>query len=154
KEVHMTDLRKRMLEELQRRNYSAGTIEIYLRAVADFARYFGKRPDRLSQEDLRKYHLYLIQDRKLAVRTITVQIAALRFFFVKTLRRPYLQLDLPNPKRRLHLPNVLSLEEVERLLQSAKNRYHYVILMTLYSAGLRRAEVCQLKVSDVESGRM
>lgn len=150
----MTDLRRRMLEELQRRNYSTGTIEVYLRAVEDFARYFGKRPDRLSQEDLRKYHLYLIQDRKLAVRTISVQIAALRFFFVKTLRRPYLQLDLPNPKRRLHLPDVLSLNEVARLLQSAATRYHHVILMTLYSAGLRRAELCRLKVSDIDSERM
>jgi integrase/recombinase XerD len=149
----MTDLRKRMLEELQRHNYSPGTIEIYLRAVADFSRYFGKRPDRLSQEDLRKYHLHLIH-RKLATTTITTQLAALRFFFVKTLHRPYLQLDLPNPKRRKHLPIVLSLEEIERLLQSAQNRFHFVVLMTLYSTGLRRAELCQLKVSDIDSERM
>jgi integrase/recombinase XerD len=103
---------------------------------------------------LRKYHLHLIRDRKLAVRTIIARIAALRFFFVKTLHRPYLKLDLPTPKRPHYLPTVLSLAEVERLLQSASNRFHYVILMTLYSAGLRRAELCQLKVSDIDSGRM
>lgn len=115
----MTELRKRMLEELQRRNYSPLTIKSYLHAVEDFARYFGKRPDRLSQEDLRQYHVYLIQERKLAVPTIVAQIAALRFFFVKTLRRPYLQLDLPNPKRRKYLPTVLSLDEIERRSVSA-----------------------------------
>jgi len=150
----MTELRKRMLEELQRRNYAQSTIQSYLGAVEDFARYFRKRPDRLSQQDLRKYHLHLIQERKLAVPTVVARIAALRFFFVKTLHRPYLQIDLPYPRRPVRLPTVLSLEEVGRLINSARNRYHFVILMTLYSAGLRRSELCRLKVSDVDSARM
>lgn len=150
----MTDLRQRMLEELQRRNYAASTIASYLGAVEDFARYFGRRPDRLSQQDLRKYHLHLIQERKLAVPTVVARIAALRFFFVKTLRRPYLRIDMPYPRRPVRLPTVLSLEEVGRLINSARNRYHFVILMTLYSTGLRRAELCRLKVSDVDSARM
>jgi site-specific recombinase XerD len=143
-----------MLEELQRRNYSQSTINSYLGAVEDFARYFGKRPDRLSQQDLRKYHLHLIQERKLAVPTVVARIAALRFFFVKTLRRSYLRIDLPYPRRPVRLPTVLSLEEVGRLINSARNRYHFVILMTLYSTGLRRAELCRLKASDVDSARM
>ena len=143
----MTELRKRMLEELQRRNYAQSTIQSYLGAIEDFARYFRKRPDRLSQQDLRKYHLHLIQERKLAVPTVVARIAALRFFFVKTLHRPYLRIDLPYPRRPVRLPTVLSLEEVGRLINSARNRYHFVILMTLYSAGLRRSELCRLKFS-------
>src|SRR5215470_18892915 len=85
----MTQLRKRMLEELQRRNYSPNTIRPYLYAVEDFARYFGKTPDKLSQEHLRQYQLHLVNDCKLTIGTIVGRLSAIRFFFVKVLRRPY-----------------------------------------------------------------
>jgi len=150
----VTQLRKRMLEELQRRNYSQSTIESYLHGVEDFARYFGKRPDQLNQEHIRRYQLHLIEDRKLATNTIVARIAALRFFFVKTLRRPYQREDLPSPKRPKRLPTVLSQQEVARLIDSADGLFHYAILMTLYATGMRRAELCHLKVSDIDSPRM
>lgn len=150
----MTDLRKRMLEELQRRNYSSETIRAYLFAVKDFAGYFGKRPDKLGQEHLRQYQLHLLNDRKLAVETIGGRIAALRFFFVKVLRRPYREIDLVYPKRPERLPVILSEEEVARLIESAITSYHRVILMTLYGTGLRREELCRLKVTDIDSQRM
>ena len=150
----MTDLRKRMLEELQRRNYSSETTRAYLFAVKDFAGYFGKRPDKLGQEHLRQYQLHLLNDRKLAVETIAGRISALRFFLVKVLRRPYREIDLVYPKRPERLPVVLSEEEVARLIESAITSYHRVILMTLYGTGLRREELCRLKVSDIDSQRM
>src|SRR5207344_3047122 len=137
----MTRLRKRMLEELQRRNYSPSTIRPYLYAVEDFARYFGKTPDKLGQEHLRQYQLHLLHDCKLAVGTIVGRIAALRFFFVKVLRRPYRQIDLIYPKRPERLPTVLSQEEVERLIDSANNLLDYAMLMTLYATGIRRSEL-------------
>lgn len=147
----MTNLRKRMLEELQRRNYSSETIRSYLFAVKDFATYFGKRPDLLRQEHLRQYQLHLLNDRKLTVDTIVGRIAALRFFFVKVLRRPYRDIDLVYPKRPERLPVILSEEEVARLIESAATSFHRVILTTLYGAGLRREELCRLKVTDVDS---
>ena len=150
----MTDLRKRMLEELQRRNYSPTTIRYYLRVVENFARHFGKRPDRLTQENIREYQVYLLQERKLEASTVGLHIAALRFFFVKTLRRPYLQLDLPSPKRPKRLPTILSQDEVARLIDSANNLLDYAMLMTLYATGVRRAELSQLKVEDIDSERM
>src|SRR5215831_18727737 len=150
----MTQLRKRMLEELQRRNYSPNTIRPYLYAVEDFARYFGKSPDKLGQEHLRQYQLHLLNDCKLTVETIVGRIAALRFFFVKVLRRPYREIDLVYPKRPERLPLILSEEEVARLIESASTSYHRVILMTLYGTGLRREELCRLKVTDVDSQRM
>jgi integrase/recombinase XerD len=150
----MTALRKRMLEELQRRNYSSETIRAYLFAVKDFAAYFGKRPDQLGQEQLHQYQLHLLNDRKLAAKTIVGRIAALRFFFVKVLRRPYHQIDLVYPKRPERLPVILSEEEVALLIESASTSYHRVILMTLYGTGLRREELCRLKVTDVDSQRM
>ena len=150
----MTTLRKRMLEELQRRNYSSTTIRAYLFAVKDFATYFGKRPDLLRQEHLRQYQLHLLNDRKLSVDTIVGRIAALRFFFVRVLRRRYRDIDLVYPKRSERLPVILSEEEVARVIESAATSYHRVILMTLYGAGLRREELCRLKVTDVDSQRM
>jgi integrase/recombinase XerD len=150
----VTQLRKRMLEELQRRNYAKSTIESYLHAVEDFARYFGMSPDQLNQEHIRQYHLHLVNERKLSVNTVVGRIAALRFFFVKTLRRPYQREDLPSPRRPKKLPTVLSQDEVARLLDSAGNLFHYAILMTLYSTGLRRAELSRLRVSDIDSERM
>jgi integrase/recombinase XerD len=150
----MTALRKRMLEELQRRNFSSETIRAYLFAVKDFAAYFGKRPDQLGQEHLRQYQLHLLNDRKLAVETVSGRIAALRFFFVKVLHRRFREMDLVYPKRPERLPVILSEEEVARLIESASTSYHRVILMTLYGTGLRREELCRLKVTDVDSQRM
>ena len=113
-----------------------------------------RRPDQLGQEHLRQYQLHLLNDRKLTVETIVGRIAALRFFFVKVLRRPYREIDLVYPKRPERLPVILSEEEVARLIESASTSYHRVILMTLYGTGLRREELCRLKVTDVDSQRM
>jgi integrase/recombinase XerD len=150
----MTRLRKRMLEELQRRNYSPNTIRPYLYAVEDFARFFGESPDKLGQEHLRQYQLHLTNDCKLTVETISGRISAIRFFFVKVLRRPYREIDLVYPKRPERLPLILSEEEVARLIESASTSYHRVILMTLYATGMRREELSRLKLADVDSQRM
>ena len=86
-EVLVTDLRRIMLEELQRRNYADSTARYYVRAVEQFARHFDKSPDKLGLEHLRTYQAYLLKQRKLAVGTVVSQVAALRFFFVRTLKR-------------------------------------------------------------------
>jgi site-specific recombinase XerD len=150
----VTHLRKVMLDELQRRNYSPSTIRNYIHAVEDFARYFARSPYRLGPDHIRQYQAHLFRDRKLAANTIQVRTAALRFLFVKTLKRPYLHEQIPFPKRPRLLPTVLSPEEVERLIASAKNLMHRAMLMTLYATGLRRSELCQLKVADIDSQRM
>src|SRR5215831_3623576 len=150
----MTQLRKQMLEELQRRNFTENTIKTYLRVVEDFARYFAKSPDRLNQDEIRKYQVHLLQERKLTVKTVRLHTAALRFFYVKTLRRRYLHEDLPYPKSPKRLPSVLSQDEVAHLIESANNLLDYTMLMTLYATGIRRAELCRLKVEDIDSQRM
>ena len=150
----MTALRKRMLEELQRRNYSPTTIRAYLHNVEAFARHFGKSPDKLDQEHLRQYQLHLLNDRKFTVGTIISHIAALRFFFVRVLRRPYREIDLVYPKRPERLPTVLSQEEVAQLIASASNLLDYAMLTTLYATGVRRTELIRLKTEDIDSKRM
>jgi integrase/recombinase XerD len=150
----VTHLRQRMLDELQRRNYSQSTVRSYIYAVEDFAKYFHRSPERLGPEHLRKYQAYLFRERKLWSGTIEGRSAALRFLFVKTLRRPYLPDHIPFPKRQRRLPTILDQEEVARLIDSAGNLMHRTMLMVLYATGLRRAEICHLKVSDIDSQRM
>jgi len=150
----VTRLRKMMLEELQRRNYSAITTRNYLRVVADFAKYFGKSPDKLGPNELRTYQAYLLQDRKLTPGTVVNRVAALRFFFVKTLKRHQFRDFLPYPQDRRRLPTVLSREEVSRLINAAGTLFRRTLLMTLYGTGMRRAELAHLKVSDIDSQRM
>ena len=150
----MTRLRQMMLDELQRRNYSPNTVRTYIHAIEDFARYFGRSPYRLGPEDIRQYQVHLFRERKLSAGTVEGRTAALRFFFVKTLKRPYIHDQIPFPKRQRPLPTVLSQDEVARLIDSAQSLMHRAMLMTLYGTGVRRAELCQLKVADVDSKRM
>ena len=81
-------------------------------------------------------------------------MSALRFLFVKTLRRHFLAEHIPFPKSRKRLPTVLSPEELTRLIDAACNLYHRTLLMTLYSTAARRAELCRLRVQDIDSQRM
>jgi integrase/recombinase XerD len=150
----VTHLRKMMLEELQRRNYAQNTVKGYLRVVQDFAQHFRQRPDKLGPDHLRQYQAHLFQDKKLNAGTVQQYVAALRFFFNKTLKRRYLLEDLPMPKRHRKLPEILSPDEVALLIGSASNLFHQTILMTLYSTGMRRAELCHLKTTDIDSERM
>src|SRR5207245_10885417 len=103
---------------------------------------------------IREYHVHLFRDCTLSAGTIEGRTAALRFLFVKTLRRPYLPDHIPFPKRQRRMPTVLSQEEVARLIASARNLMHRTMLMMLYATGLRRAELCHLKVCDIDSERM
>lgn len=150
----MTRFRKMMLEELQRRNFSHGTIRHYLRSVAEFAEHFGKPPDQLGLNELRSYQAYLLRERKLAPATVVNHVAALRFFFVKTLKRSEFREFLPYPKRNRRLPTVLSLEEVARLINASGTLYRRALLMTLYATGMRRTEVSRIKIVDIDSQRM
>jgi integrase/recombinase XerD len=150
----VTHLRKLLLEELQRRNYSKNTARIYVHAVKELAEYFGCSPQKLGPDQIRAYQVHLAAEKKLAPETVAQRAAALRFFFVKTLGRPYLPEQIPFPKVPRRLPTVLSQEEVQRMLECTMNLMHRAMLLTLYSTGLRRAELTQLKVEDIDSKRM
>jgi integrase/recombinase XerD len=114
KEVPVTQLRKMMLEELQRRNYSKTTTRSYLQIVRDFAKHFHRPPDQLGPAEIRTYQAHLLEERKLEPRTVGLYTAGLRFLFVKTLKRPYPFEELPYPKRPRRLPIILSQEETAR----------------------------------------
>lgn len=150
----MTHLRKMMLEELERRNYSKGTIRNYLRFVERFAQHFGKSPDTLGPEHLRSYQAYLFKERKLCPGSVEHHVTALRFFFVRVLHRHEFRQFLPYPKVRRKLPNILSREEVARLIEASSSLFQRTLLMVLYGTGMRRAEVARLKIADIDSQRM
>jgi site-specific recombinase XerD len=143
-----------MLEELQRRNYAETTIRHYIRTVEDFARRFNCAPDRLGPRHIREYQAELFQQRKLSANSVVRHLAALRFFYIKTLKRAWSVAETPYPKWVFHLPTVLSQEEVAQLIDAALTPYHRTLLMTLYATGARRAELTHLKVSDIDNQRM
>ncbi len=150
----MTHLRKMMLEELQRRNYAETTTRYYIRTVEDFARHFNRPPDRLGPRHIREYQAALFQKRKLAPGTVTIRLAALRFFYIKTLRKAWSIAETPYPKKVVHLPTIMSQEEVAQLIDAARTPCHRTLLMTLYATGVRCAELTRLKIGDIDSKRM
>ena len=150
----MTRLRKMMVEELHRRNYSQHTTRYHIRAVEDFARHFNRPPDRLGLRHIREYQAELFQKRKLSPGSVANRLAALRFFYIKTLKKAWSIAETPYPKKNHRLPAILSQEEVARFIDAADTPLHRTLLMTLYATGLRCAELTHLKVSDVDSKRM
>ena len=143
-----------MLEELQRRNYAPSTIDCYLRTVEHFSRYFHRPPDQLGPAHIREYQAALFKKWKLAPNTVNQRLAALRFFYIRTLKRAWSVAETPYPKKVLKLPIILSQEEVARLIHSALTPFHRIVLMTLYASGVRRAELARLKIRDIDSQRM
>jgi site-specific recombinase XerD len=142
------------LEELERRNYSQATARTYIAAIGRFAAHFHRSPDQLGPIEIREYQLHLYE-RKLNPQTIRTETAALRFFFRKILHQRLTADDLPLPKlHRRQIPIVLSPDEVRRLIEAAPNLRHRTILMTLYSTGMRRSELCQLRPEDIDKERM
>jgi integrase/recombinase XerD len=149
----MTPLRRRMLEDMQIRNYSPHTIDGYLRYVAQFAKHFHTSPDRLGAEHIRAYQVHLLQQE--VSESIFIQtVCALRFLYEKTLHRPWMVEYIPYPKKPKKLPIVLSRNEVAALIRAPHHFKHRVILATLYTTGLRVSELCQLQGTDIDSERM
>jgi len=143
-----------MLEELQRRNYAETAVGCYIRTVEDFSRRFHLPPDRLGPRHIREYQAELFQKQQLATPTVRQRLAALRFFYIKILKKAWRLEETPYPKTTRRLPTILSQEEVARLIDVARPPLHRTLLMTLYATGLRRAELARLKVSDIDSQRM
>src|SRR6266571_9160740 len=129
-------LRQRMIDDMAMRNLSPSTQETYIRAVAQFSTLHRRSPDKLGVEHLRQYHLHLVS-RGITANSICVKMAALRFFYGTTLRRPDIAGQIPMPRRTDHLPTVLAREEVEYLLNAVPDLKLRTALITIYSAGLR-----------------
>lgn len=149
-----TPLRQRMIDEMTLRGMSPRTQESYVGAVMGLAKYYRRAPDQLTIEEVRNYLLHIERDRRLSWNTLNVTVSGLRFFYFKTLKWELTRMDIPPRKKASRLPEVLSAEEVERLLAAVDNVKHRAALMTAYAAGLRLSEVIHLRVGDIDSSRM
>jgi len=153
----MTPLRRQLIEALTLKGYSPKTHEAYVSAVAALARYFGRSPDRIGNEEVRTYLLHLHNERKLSASSINVALSGLRFFYTKVLDRSLAEVErtLPRPGQPKQYARVYSLAEIKVLLSKGCTQCkHRVFLMTVYGAGLRLNEACHLQPKDIESSRM
>ncbi len=144
-----------MLEDMQIRNLSAGTQQVYLQHVSRFARYCGRSPAELGPEEIRAYQLYLTKEKQLTPSTLVIVVAALRFLYRITLQKTWpIAAVIPAPKKPQTLPVVLSPAEMGQFLDSVKHPKHRTILTTCYAAGLRISEAVRLTVPAIDSQRM
>jgi len=153
-EIVMSPLRKQMEADMALRGLAYRTREAYLYGVAKLAKFYGRSPDQISEAEVQRYLLHLLQERKLAHSSCNIVCSALEFFYRVTLKRRETEFCLPRPKVPAKLPQILSREEVARLIENTANLKHRVFLMTTYGGGLRLLEACRLKVADIDSERM
>ena len=135
----MTRLRQLMIEELQRRNFAETTIRSYVHGVEHFSRYFHRRPDQLGPEHIRHYQAMLFSKLKYSPNTVTLRLASLRFFYIQVLKKGWSIAETPYPKKVIHLPQILTPEEVAQLIDAAELPFYRILLMTMYGTGARRA---------------
>jgi site-specific recombinase XerD len=150
----MTPLRQRFIEDLQLRNRSPKTIEVYVYHLREYARYFQQAPDQLGLDHAHRYILYLLNDKKASWSAYNQAVSALRFFYRVTCPVEGIVLRLPYGKRPRKLPTVRSVEEVARFLAALRDRVVRMLLRTAYAAGLRLNEALHLTPQSIDSQRM
>ena len=149
----ISPLRQRMIEDMTLRKLNERTQTGYIRGVVRFSQYLGRSPDTATAEDLRRFQLHLAETGVSNI-TINATLSGLTFFFTHTLDRPELLKRVQRVYEPRKIPEVLSVQEVTRVLDAAGSLRNKAALAVAYGAGLRANEVCHLKVTDIDSDRM
>ncbi len=150
----MSKLRSKMIKEMELRNFASSTQESYINAVLGIAKYYNKSPENYTQDEIDDYMIYLKNERGLAWNSRNVVHSGLRFFYKEVLHNDSILVRRPGQRQVKRLPEVLSPEEVRRLIDIVSCQKHRVILLTAYSAGLRVSEVITLRPEHIDSSRM
>lgn len=150
----MSPLRLQMQREMKLRGLALRTQESYIAAVAALARHHKSPPDVLSVDQIQDYLLYLLDERKLSWSTCNQAICAFRFFYDITLKRESFTVFIPHGRVPQRQPEILSRDEVMRIIDATTRLCDRVLLTTTYAAGLRLSEVIALRWSDIDSERM
>lgn len=146
---------RRLAEDIRLRGLSQNTLESYTTHARIFLEFSGDRPiEQLNAEDIRRFLLHLIHEKKVSPGTVNVYGAAIRFLFAVTLNRTLNYLQIPRQKKRKTLPEVLTRSEVHSILESCQNIKHKAMLTLVYSAGLRVSEAAALKIQHIDSKNM
>ena len=142
------------IETLKLKNYSDPTIKSYRLHFKRFLNYYnGTKLEDINYEQIRKYLLYLVEEKKYSTSAQNQAINSIKFYYEKVLGKPVEKYYVPRPRKEKKLPEVLSEEEVTKILKQIKNLKHKCIIYLIYSAGLRLTEVVHLKISDIQSDR-
>lgn len=149
----MTELRRRMLEDLQLAGYSPKTIKSYIYTVRDLAKHYHRSPDLLTDEEVRQFFLHLINERKLSKSSITIYLCGIKYFFETTLKKKLNILDIIRPRPTKKLPVVMSQDEVRTILELVKRPIYRMALTIIYACGLRISEGVRLTTSDIDGKR-
>lgn len=150
----MTPTRQRYIEDLQLRNRSPKTIEVYVYHVRELARHFKQSPERLGDDQIHRYLLYLLHDKRVSWSAYNQAVAALRFFYRVTYPSDTVVTRLPYGKRPKRLPVVRSPQQVALFLDTVRDPTVQVALRTIYATGLRISEVLHLRAAQIDSSRM
>lgn len=150
----MSDLRKKMIEDMQLRGLSENTIETYVRQVYLLARYYRKPPDKVSDDEIRNYFLHLLNEKKYMPSSMTIAACGINFFYKYTLNKKSDFLDNFKAVKSTKLPVILSTEEVSLILSSTKNYAYQTYFTLIYNCGLRLSEALNLEVTDIDRGKM
>ena len=150
----MGELKDRMKMLMELKNFSQRTIECYLMYMRGYVKLNKKSPAEMGEEEVLKYLYYMRSQKKSSWSAVNIAYSALKFFYIEVMGRSWDLKKIPRPKVEKRLPEILSREEVKRLLESITNLKHRTILMATYSAGLRIREATRLKISDIDSQRM
>jgi len=149
----MSILSQKMETDMQLNGLSANTQEVYVRAVRQLAQYYNRSPDKIAEEELRQYFLYLKATRHVASSTFRIALCGIKFFYEQTLQRTWHTLQLVRPVKEYKLPIILSFEEVRQILSCVTHDQYRVCLSTIYACGLRLQEGTQLQVAEIDGAR-
>jgi site-specific recombinase XerD len=142
-----------MITAMRLHGFSERTHESYLYAVTDLARYYRRSPDQLEAADIQAYIQYLVTERALAPASVRLYFNGIRFLYVQVLHWPELDLSMTLPQRPQRIPDLLSVQEVGRILAACARPDHHMMLALCYGCGLRLNELRHLKVSDIDGER-
>ena len=150
----MTELRRRMVEDLQLRGLAPKTQPCYVDAVKQLAHHYRRSPNHISEEEIRQYFLFLINGKKVADSTFRIHLYGIKFFYETTLQRPWPVFALVRPRKSQKLAVVLSPQAVRTLLALVEHPTAQMCLRMTYACGLRLTEGTHLSVSDSDPARM
>jgi integrase/recombinase XerD len=149
----MSELRSEFISALRIKNYSPKTIKQYTLCVAAFSRYFGRNPANLGPREIKKYLLYLIDEKHTSWSHYRQTVCGLRFLYTKVLRHEWMAEHIPFPRRARPLPEFLTPEEMAQVLGAVEHPKHRMMLETIYATGVRCGELVRLRVEDLDSKR-